>query len=739
VWLETHIWHAKRFHMVERWGYRLPQSSCDKTYRACYRASAEHCLLQDMSFYVCIELKGKLADLRQGFTRLTSPKCGLSIAAKTYATGRREGSIDLFRDSKYPEYALGRVSFMWQPTGEAVNEEEIPRTLWLWVHPSAYPAVLEELIKVFELISLSSITVPIEPDKPLTKDGNEMQVKSTKPRKPNEQRRLQFMTKTLAFERIKRYGNTKLCIELNDLKDVMNRFRLTGHLAQSVLIHTFKPKCFKENAQPTWLHKRFKENTSSKVVHDKQSEFWQNCAELGSPGELLSNMILALNIEDPRLTRPKKRTKALPFQLSSKSRLELLLNMSDHLAQSVLWNTDVRDGLCKSMITPSAYSKLRAKHAVVPGARCQFEDEMQAVPVILIQRPGSQREQYKRLGYGCGWDVIMPAGYGMPIWLSLIMWGAKPGGLREFETIAREMGTEEHLPDTVAGRVLAATRHQELSAKYFRKPPNKRHNYKKMAIVSPFRAPFTELIRDWTTDPTQISELTTNTFHILRDRALLQQLLLHIQGKSKIFPIEIPNNCLIQLYFRMKSRGNLEDFSLICLPTRGDFKRNLRQIRMGNHEPVFTEPLLPDLAERERKRLRQTHKKLLKRLRAKRVRVKRKQQETSKTRVYISPANTATLVAEQLKRMCKLWLPEDHTTLYSVRKQCQREVFGYATTAHFSYTEATVCAVGYVTPAGLKQLLALCCQTNVRQPMCLLRNPKSRHYRFACFKLHLDV
>uniref|UniRef100_A0A1B0C0P5 Pop1 N-terminal domain-containing protein n=1 Tax=Glossina palpalis gambiensis TaxID=67801 RepID=A0A1B0C0P5_9MUSC len=22
-WLETHIWHAKRFHMIERWGYRL--------------------------------------------------------------------------------------------------------------------------------------------------------------------------------------------------------------------------------------------------------------------------------------------------------------------------------------------------------------------------------------------------------------------------------------------------------------------------------------------------------------------------------------------------------------------------------------------------------------------------------------------------------------------------------------------------------------------------------------------
>ncbi len=46
VWLETHIWHAKRFHMTERWGYRLALFPNDRSYRACYRAAANHCLLQ---------------------------------------------------------------------------------------------------------------------------------------------------------------------------------------------------------------------------------------------------------------------------------------------------------------------------------------------------------------------------------------------------------------------------------------------------------------------------------------------------------------------------------------------------------------------------------------------------------------------------------------------------------------------------------------------------------------------
>jgi len=45
-WLETHVWFAKRFHIVLKDGYKLPKSSHDKTYRACYRAIGNHCLAQ---------------------------------------------------------------------------------------------------------------------------------------------------------------------------------------------------------------------------------------------------------------------------------------------------------------------------------------------------------------------------------------------------------------------------------------------------------------------------------------------------------------------------------------------------------------------------------------------------------------------------------------------------------------------------------------------------------------------
>lgn len=46
VWLETHIWHAKRFHMIEKWGCKIPWKPTEKNVRACYRASTQHCLIQ---------------------------------------------------------------------------------------------------------------------------------------------------------------------------------------------------------------------------------------------------------------------------------------------------------------------------------------------------------------------------------------------------------------------------------------------------------------------------------------------------------------------------------------------------------------------------------------------------------------------------------------------------------------------------------------------------------------------
>ncbi|XP_030563272.1 ribonucleases P/MRP protein subunit POP1 [Drosophila novamexicana] len=733
IWLETHIWHAKRFHMIDRWGYRLAYASCDKTYRACYRASSEHCLVQDISFYSCVQLEGSLDRLRMGFGRLTSPECGLGIAAKTYISGRREGSIQLFADSKYPSGALQRVLFMWRPEKQTENQPR--RTLWLWLHPAGAEATIAQLIKVFQLKSTKQERLPLPYDSdalvpsdklnkvPLPVESVEHQAEGS-----NKQP-LRFWTYTKAFERNRSYANADTGLRMAHIKHEFNRFRLTGPRAQRVLAASLR--AYRQGREDSPRDDLRLGDTPGQAL--EPADFCEAALQLSSPSELLSNLIISVNVVDPRLQRPSKRSKAAKPATSLVNAAQLQLSQPKEPPHSDLWDSEFRERLSKTMMPQHKYNQLRSLHAIVPGQRCDFEDQLQPLPLLLIQRPGSQQAQYKRLGYAAGWDVIVPARYGMVLWQTLIMWGARPGGLREFDSVARESGIDHYLPDTVAGQQQTSQTAKERRAQYFRQPPNKRCNYRRLSVVSPFVAPWHSLVRDWSVEHYK----DTHGYFVLRNRELLQCLDDCVRRRQE-FPETISELCLIQIEVRMHARGKLKDNALICQPTPSDWVRRRQQQKHDEHEPVHTEPLQSDLNERLRKQLRHQHKRLLKRLRSRRVREKRKLQETSTKRVHIRPARTGPLICEQFAKMCDLWLPSDPTKKHdSVRRQCSREVLGYVTCAGFSFVEAAVCGVGYITARGLRQLL------QVRQPgvplLCLVRNEDSRDYRFARVQINVNV
>ena len=54
--MESHIWHAKRFKMVERWGVKYPQRCSDKSDRSTYRLSQhDSAVIIDKSYYCHIK------------------------------------------------------------------------------------------------------------------------------------------------------------------------------------------------------------------------------------------------------------------------------------------------------------------------------------------------------------------------------------------------------------------------------------------------------------------------------------------------------------------------------------------------------------------------------------------------------------------------------------------------------------------------------------------------------------
>ncbi|KAK6456568.1 nuclear RNase [Scheffersomyces xylosifermentans] len=61
VWLPTHIWHAKRFHLIKQHGYQIPQSPTQKCFKSMNRQNKKGAVIFDTSYYdtIIVEIKGE--------------------------------------------------------------------------------------------------------------------------------------------------------------------------------------------------------------------------------------------------------------------------------------------------------------------------------------------------------------------------------------------------------------------------------------------------------------------------------------------------------------------------------------------------------------------------------------------------------------------------------------------------------------------------------------------------------
>ncbi|EFN72410.1 Ribonucleases P/MRP protein subunit POP1, partial [Camponotus floridanus] len=50
ICLETHTWHANRFQMIDKWGYKIPYYLNDKSHKASNNGETKYCLLQDIYY-----------------------------------------------------------------------------------------------------------------------------------------------------------------------------------------------------------------------------------------------------------------------------------------------------------------------------------------------------------------------------------------------------------------------------------------------------------------------------------------------------------------------------------------------------------------------------------------------------------------------------------------------------------------------------------------------------------------
>jgi ribonuclease P/MRP protein subunit POP1 len=390
-WLETHIWHAKRFLMDTVAGGRtVAIAPNDRGLRSGYRAVAHASLAHDASYLDVIEVTAPTrAAVAAALTACMSPEDAARCTVDPVQAGTRR--VERVVVVNAAGDALAPVNLLWRP-----HESQVAQ-LWLWCHPAGSAAV------------------------------------------------------TAALEAVGDVGAVVL-----DASSGLLTFSLIGPRSGAVL-----------NAV---LHR----------VRNGRAE-WEAVRHVRSAASLPQGCVLVMDVEDPRASFPPKRCGegGRVTTATETSLLDALENGFRTVQDSPLWCADLR-----------AAAVARARHTDgTPWAD---------VPVICLQRASSTVDRGGGGEFASGWDLLVPAGWGMAFWMSLMYAnGARAAGQRELRHMALETGVPvfpEDYQDAAAGSAAMKATEERAQERFNRRPKAKRVNYVKYRVASPFRVDLDALV-----------------------------------------------------------------------------------------------------------------------------------------------------------------------------------------------------------------------------------------------------
>ncbi|XP_053322750.1 ribonucleases P/MRP protein subunit POP1 [Spea bombifrons] len=802
IWLETHIWHTKRFHMLKKWGYCLPDRPTMKSYRTCYRAMTSNCLLQDLSYLCCLELIGEEEELLKSLSRLCSTDTGPSFAAAQCLSGRRQGSLVLYKADKYPEEALAPVTFIWKPNCAPVQPSS-KRQLWIWTHPAFKKDILKELQNVFccEEMADNAVCKP-EPAQVLQREEKQAVVES-----PGKKRKRQDKDgeKAVPVKKIVGDGtrdsidpyqwtSKQASVTIRDLTMEIVRYRLVGPLSHCVLTEALRAAPLHKAAENPGPHSwwaSYCTDPDNVHLHSRQESLFQMLQGLEDPAQVPPGTILGLTLGDPRLNLPKKKTKAVPnlekYEDRDQTKLLRSSGVPVECADSLIWSSEIRSKTTENKISEQEFNRLRGE-LLVPGSQLDLGDGESKIPVLLIQQPGKVTGT-ERPGWGSGWDICLPKGWGMAFWIPFIYRGVRVGGLQQSLQHSQFMAAP-YVPgdfvDCPAGHQSAKDTEISLLEKYKRRPPAKRTNFIKHGILAPFRCPWDQLTREWeirtmiSTEPPAFEGQEVET----KGTDIESSEMIHVAPtedvKLEICSPPATNNESKDTadkedreitYSVLRNKRTLRQLSVCCLPCRGrprahqpskstpqdlpdvinlvprDVPRLLVWVRLsmlskGSPElhAVICIPSSQDFLDlnnksfpgpQEPKHSDTFKKKVLKCQKDKKKEKSKKKNDPSTTKDDLAENISGEQLSQRDELTFGLWpqpLPE-------LSIHCNRHLIGFVTQGNFSMAAGCGEALGFVCVSGLTHMLSS--QPADKKGFVLIRNPSSLQYRFA--KLFIDV
>jgi len=541
LWLETHLWARKRMHLQLLWGWQLPVRASDKGQRAAYKNARNVCTAYDLSYLRVVRMTAAPSLLTAVVSQVTDSGVRPLPTSELYRNGCREGEMGLYRRGGVGQRFIAPVTFLWVTEGQ----------LLLWVHPSAIDEAVSELTAAMAEVRVS--TMDDSHDTDVRMDSGD--------------------------------SNPPPGVLLLPPGELL-RFRLTGPRANAIL-----------HAVLTL--------SNGPGVNAAAHELWRSLEFARSCAELASGVTLALHVEDPRHSFPPPPTKLYLSQAEARRPATATADVCKAVAQwpSRVGSSPLLTQGPDSWPAPAQQEALaRAGRALerrlkagcdgdVEMAEAQDSDaareksaEAATLPLLLIQQSSAAAKGGAKSGpaasMGSGWDVVLPSGWGMALWPSLIHAGCRAVGLRDVRKLHQELAVPcfpYDYPDTVAYEEWSAAEEKELRESYERKPPGKRVNYAKLAVAFPFSSPWQTLAEFWSPAPGDVNGLSVLRGERLRQfSAAVESLpysdsetvaaLLWARTWQPQLSLGDLTGALVMVRVEMESMGTAEEFSILTMP-----------------------------------------------------------------------------------------------------------------------------------------------------------------------------
>ncbi|KAG8735621.1 hypothetical protein FRC10_010354, partial [Ceratobasidium sp. 414] len=429
IWLETHLWHAKRMHMQDIWGHRLVRTRYFVAPFLLTRARRFD-RRRNLTAHLIAQLVAAIHVVR-----------ALGQRVLRYTSGVRICSTHLYETDSWPKGLVAPVTILWRPSvsrpksSESSSTVQNPsagqetRTLWIRVHPASLGRVIESLKSAHKQILTSQL-------------------------------------------------------EIADLSGDLNAFELVGPRTNQIIHGAFH---LANNERG--VGKVFCKPIVDEATLLTATQFWETLANARSPGNFSPGMVIGLTVHDPRLNFPPTNAKV---DVISGTGSEFVAP-GPILAQSELWEQDVRDKLRTPAFKKAALDSRRSKN-LAPGTRLRPTKEDDRIPIILIQHTVSAGHRGNPAGRNpaqpmYGWTILLPPSWSMSFLNGLIHTGTRVVGLAARHHQRLEVNCP-HFPEDYVGVPAffdcTTRRTSAEQARWERTPKGKRVNYESLGTKHPW-------------------------------------------------------------------------------------------------------------------------------------------------------------------------------------------------------------------------------------------------------------